>query len=302
MRGRLLQQLGKVEHLAARSKWDRLLRNPYHYLFAILYKNIIYPKVRTEIKKDAKLFFGKKMSVSLPASTDIYLMGGKSHSSEIRLAKYLILHLEQGDHFLDIGAHFGYFTLLASEIVGENGEVYAFEPSKKNMGLLTLNSHNQSNIKIFGEAVSDVRGVVSFYEFPNLYSEYNSVNIEQFETESWFSAYQPVRLDIPSTTIDIINKEHTIIPKIIKVDVEGSEFKVVKGAMNFLKNRSPTVVMEYIEPERHNVEHQSATRFLRELGYSSHIIMQNGQLESIDDIDVYLVSNGLESDNIVFQK
>src|SRR5690606_14202120 len=152
-----------------------------------------------------------------------YLTGGKSHSSEIRLAKYLILHLERGDHFLDIGAHFGYFTLLASEIVGTNGKVYAFEPSKKNMRLLRMNSNNRSNIKIFGEAVSDVRGGVQFYEFPNLYSEYNSMNIEQFETESWFSAYQPVKLDIPSTTIDIIIKEGAIVPKIIKVDVEGSE-------------------------------------------------------------------------------
>lgn len=179
------------------------------------------------------------MSVSLPAATDIYLIGGKLHGSEIRLARYLILNLESGDQFLDIGAHFGYFTLLASEIVGKDGLVYAFEASARNLETLKTNSQNHPNVKTFGKAVSDDQGGVDFYEFPNLYSEYNSVNVRQFEAQEWFSSYQPDKREVSSTTIDIVTLEDTILPRIIKVDVEGAEYKVMKGAINFFDKSIP---------------------------------------------------------------
>lgn len=84
--------------------------------------------------------------------------------------------------------------------------------------------------------------------------------------------------------------------------MEGAEYKVMKGAINFLTNQSPTVIMEYIEPNRLNEAHQSATRLLRDLGYRSYIILANGELKSMEDIDAYLISNKLESENIVFRK
>lgn len=75
------------------------------------------------------------MNIALPASTDIYLTGGKSHDSEIRLAKFLIKNLNQGDNFVDIGAHYGYFTLLGAHLVGKGGRVF-FEPGKSTYSLL----------------------------------------------------------------------------------------------------------------------------------------------------------------------
>lgn len=57
MQGRLLSQLNKVEDLAGRPRWKKLIDQPYPYLFAILFKNLIYPKTRKAINKDALLFF-----------------------------------------------------------------------------------------------------------------------------------------------------------------------------------------------------------------------------------------------------
>lgn len=60
--------------------------------------------------------------------------------------------------------------------------------------------------------------------------------------------------------------------------------------------------MEYLEPKRHNEEHQKAFRLLKESGYNSFLISKTGALTSVKDIDSYLIQNRLESDNIVFKK
>ncbi len=302
-RADLSEKLTKVEKIAAASKMGRLLHNPYKYISAILFKNLVYPLRKRERRELARTFFGRKMHIDLPAATDIYLTGGKSHSSEIRLARFIIQHLSEGDHFLDIGAHYGYFSLLASTIVGEDGSVHAFEPASKSFELLRLNSVQERNIIIHKEAVSDSKGTLVFYEFPNLFSEYNTSNIEQFEDQDWFPEFRPERVEVAATTIDLITQSDRIIPALIKIDVEGAEYNVIKGGMNFLNSNAPLLVMECLHPDRHNEEHLKAFQLLtEELGYQAHIILASGYIEPVGDINNYLIMQQLESDNIVFRK
>jgi FkbM family methyltransferase len=297
----LLQKLNKVEVLASASKLQRLLFNPYKYIFSIFFRDFIYKRNKKEKLVKAQVFFGEIMNIALPATTDIYLTGGKSHDSEIRLAKFIIQTLNNGDHFLDIGAHYGYFTLLGSKLVGETGKVSAFEPSVNSFRLLELNCSLKRNISIYQQAVSDAPGSIHFYEFDNLHSEYNSIDSSQFENEEWFRQSPPDKISVSATTIDQIT-ESGFCPKIIKIDVEGGEYNVIMGALTFIKNNAPFIAMEYLEPGRHNIAHQKAVTFLRENGYKTHIIDSSGFLKNIDDIDSYLLKNKLESDNIVFRK
>ena len=291
----------EVEKIANLTKFKRLLHHPLKYIFAILFKHLIYHKSQKEIKVDATLFYKKKMKIALPASTDIYLTGGKSHNSEIRLAKFIIINLQKGNHFLDIGAHFGYFTLLASEIVGTEGKVFAFEPARKSYEILLENCSGINSIFTFTKAVSDTNEDIIFYEFPNLYSEYNSSDVAQFENESWFSSSKPKKTKVQATTIsDIANENFN--PSIIKIDVEGSECNVIKGGTKYFENHSPYIVMEYLEPRRDNKNHVKALELLKKMGFEPHTINPNGQLAAIENIDKYLIDNNLESDNIVFKR
>ena len=242
-----------------------------------------------------------QMWIALPASTDIYLTGGKSHVSETRLAKFLIQNLEENDHFLDIGAHYGYFTLLAAELVGTNGQIKAFEPSTKTFALLSKNTQGKPQIEALQSAVSETEGEISFYEFPNLYSEYNTKEIAQFENEAWFQQSPPKKVTIAATTIDKICN-NGFLPKIIKIDVEGAELEVIKGGEDILKQHSPTLVMEYLTSERQNAAHRKASELLQSWGYSSYRIDEKGNLEKVVDIDGYLKKEDLESDNIVLKK
>ncbi|MFA6056898.1 MAG: FkbM family methyltransferase [Taibaiella sp.] len=297
----LLQKINKVEILASASKLQRLLFNPYKYISSIFFRDFLYKKSKKEKLVKAQVFFGEIMNIALPASTDIYLTGGKSHDSEIRLAKFIIQTLNSGDHFLDIGAHYGYFTLLAAKLVGETGKISAFEPSVNSFHLLQQNCDSHSNISIYQQAVSNTQDSIHFYEFDNLHSEYNSADVKQFEQEDWFKQSPPKKISVSCTTIDQVTASG-FCPKIIKIDVEGGEYNVVKGALRFIENNMPFIAMEYLEPGRHNIEHQKAVAFLKEHGYKTYIIESSGLLKDIEDIDSYLLKNKLESDNIVFRK
>lgn len=299
---KLIEKLDRVEKIASASKFKRMLMHPFKYFNAILFREIIYKRRKVEKEVSSKTFFDTKMNLLLPSSTDIYLTGGKSHDSEIRLAKFLINNLNNSDTFLDVGAHYGYFTLLGSKLIGNKGSVYSFEASPTTYKVLSKNSKNETNINCFNLAVSDEVSSLKFYEFPNLYSEYNTLEIDQFRNENWFSEYMPKEISIQSIILDDFLSEEKVYPKIIKIDVEGAENKVINGLKNYLSHNSPLIVMEYLSKERGNKEHQEAENRLNSLGYSSFVIDKLGNLKKHDSISKYLEENKLESDNIVFVK
>ncbi len=300
---KLIEGINKVEEIASASKLKRMLKNPLRYLRAILFKEVIYPKRKTPTEVTSELFFDLSMKLLLPSSTDIYITGGKSHESEIRLAKFLIKNLNPGDVFIDVGAHYGYFTLLGSVLVENSGKVYSFEAAPKTFKILNENTQDRKNVRAHNLAVSDQNlEALKFYEFPNMFSEYNTSSVEQFESESWYSDYKPVEIEIESIVFDDFLKKENIHPKLFKIDVEGAEYKVISGMNNFLRDNSPILVMEYLSNDRGNVAHIKAEKNLLEFGYSSFIIDKNGEAINIEGISDYLSNNNLESDNIVFMK
>jgi hypothetical protein len=88
----------------------------------------------------------------------------------------------------------------------------------------------------------------------------------------------------------------------IKIDVEGAEFKVLSGASNFLQTRPSIIVMEYLSEKRGNHQHQNAKDLLEGLGYRCFLIDQNGETYLAGDLNAYLNSGKMESDNVVFLK
>ena len=167
------KNLQSVEYLATASKLHRFLASPWRYINSVIFRQTMYRWTKRGKFAQAQTFFQTPMTLLLPAATDIYLTGGKTHPSEIRLTKFLIQHLKEGNTFFDVGAHFGYFSLLAAKCIGTKGKILAFEPSKSTFELLQKNTAAHPNIRIFNNAVSDSSEIISFYEFPVLYSEYN---------------------------------------------------------------------------------------------------------------------------------
>ncbi len=298
----LLGQLEKLEKLAQGSKLTRFLAFPIKYTTATVFNYLVYPRTKKGRAAVAETFFGARMNVILPASTDIYLTMGKSHHSETRFAKFLIKTLQKGDSFLDIGAHFGYFSLLASEIVGSNGKVMSFEASKNTFQILKSNVEGRSNIVAYNNALSDKIEMIGFYEFPTLYSEYNSMEISQFEGQKWFKDFAPTKTEVQTTTINDIIQKQGFRPRVIKIDVEGAEHTVVKGASCLANENNIAIVLEYLTNDVNNSEYVAASDKLISFGYRTHVIDDNGLLLAVDDVDAQLKQQQIDSENVVFIK
>jgi FkbM family methyltransferase len=298
----LLSELDKVESIAKASRIGRLLTRPFRYVFAILYREWVYKKNKQAKEVVCQTFFGQEMHILLPSSTDIYLTGGKSHESEIRLARLLIQVLKEGDVFVDAGAHYGYFSLLAAGLVGSRGKVLAFEAAPATFEILQKNSAALGNITAHHLALSDRESELVFYEFPNQYAEYNALDIAQFEKEGWIGENPPREYRVQAVSLEGFLAKENLRPTLIKIDVEGAEYQVIQGMQTFLMSANPIIVMEYLSGARSSEVYARSEALLVSLGYLPFAIEADGTLLPIKSAEQWMSEMKIASDNIVFRK
>ena len=299
----LQKKLIRVESLAQTSPIGRLLHAPHRYIYAQFIHKIYFKLTKKGVLATAKSFFGYPLSMPLPAGTDIYLTGGKTHDSEIRLAKFLIQTFgnQSNRHFLDIGAHVGYFSALVATLLQNRGQVIAVEAARSTAELLEKNLKNLDNAMTIHAAATERDGEnLVFYEFPALYSEYNSAQIQQFENEPWFAKHKPEKVTVKGITVDSLVEKFDLKNPIIKIDAEGAEAQVVAGIRQTLIAQSPTVIIEYLREK--NEGHQLAFEMLVAAGYTAQSIDNQGLLRGIRDAKSYFAEHDIDSDNFVFTK
>lgn len=299
----LEKKILRVESLAHTSILGRLLYAPHRYIFAQFIHKIYFKLTKKGVLATAKTFFGHPLSIPLPAGTDIYLTGGKTHDSEIRLAKYLINIFDNTNHrhFLDIGAHVGYFSALVSVLLKDRGQIIAIEAARSTAELLEKNLKNLDNAMTIHAAATERYGEnLIFYEFPVLYSEYNSSHIAHFEDEAWFTKFKPQKVTVKGITVDSLVEKFDLKNPIIKIDAEGAEAQVVAGMQMTLAEQSLIVIIEYLREK--NEGHQKAFELLTRAGYAPYMIDNQGILRGIDDATSYFLEHDVDSDNFVFIK
>ncbi len=302
-RAELEAKLTRVAQLAQASRWRRLWHTPGRYAYALGFREWVYPRTHRARPALATTFFGLPMRVLLPAGTDLFLLGAKTHASELQLARVLLRWLRPGATFVDVGAHFGYFTLLAARLVGPAGRVVAFEAAHGTHAVLAHNTRAQSTVLALHQALSDAPGTVSFFEFPVLYGEFNALNVDQYRHEPWYAQAQPTETHVAATTLDAVAEHLGLVPAVIKIDVEGAEDQVLHGARRTLGGaQSPLVVMEYLAPDRANASHRRAAAQLVALGYQPHAADDAGQLSPCADLEAHLKALGEDSTNFYFVK
>ncbi len=136
--------------------------------------------------------------------------------------------LSPGDCAMDIGANMGYDSLLMSQTVGATGSVIAFEPDHNNLRRLLENTKNLQfqNVAIVSLALADIESVARI-EIANIENTGQS-NLRHAESNS---LSQPV---LVSRLENLMELEKPINISLVKIDVEGFEFKVIKGMGNYL--------------------------------------------------------------------
>jgi len=168
----------------------------------------------------------------------------------------LSLWLRPGDVFFDVGAHLGFFSLLAARLVGSGGGVFAFEPDPHNFARLEANVARNGTywVSPFPAAVSDRRGQVSFARCATACSHMQGkVLVDE-------SSGDADTLTVQAVTLDDHYDRRT---GVVKVDVEGGELLVLSGAPRLLAEGSLRWLVE-----AHSEELEGAVvRVFHEAGY-----------------------------------
>jgi FkbM family methyltransferase len=193
----------------------------------------------------------------------------KSASYEPEVTATVRKYLKNGDCFVDCGASFGYFSALAGSIVGDEGSVISFEPGPQNQSLLLLNL--VANGILTGEvhqvALSDNVGILRYG------GTGANGSISPFDGDpNHLGTYHLVR----STTMDNIVGSRRV--DMMKIDVEGAEGRVLRGAEQTLKRSSPILVFEFSPPSlavTSGMSGEELLQFLGALGYSIDVIDSN---------------------------
>jgi FkbM family methyltransferase len=150
--------------------------------------------------------------------------------------------LKSSSVFIDVGAHIGCYTVLASKIVGENGLVMAIEPDDRNLTLLDKNVNTLKNVMVYKAAAAANCGTLQI--------ELQSNPLFNEPVEASVPLNSNIK-DIESITLDsllpVLSKRQST-SVLIKIDVEGGEVGVLQGALELLKNSHPTLIIEVAHP------------------------------------------------------
>jgi FkbM family methyltransferase len=156
----------------------------------------------------------------------------KSH--EPHVTKLIERELKRGDVFLDIGANLGFFTMLASRIVGDGGKVISFEPNPLNLQLIyaSILRNAARNVRIHPYAASDTSGILRFLTVGS-----NGGVINEDDKRDTSMLVQAVILD------GFLKEERRI--DLVKLDIEGHEISALKGMADLIRQHQPKIITEF---------------------------------------------------------
>lgn len=179
--------------------------------------------------------------------------------------------LSPGDTFVDVGANFGIYTLVARKLVGESGRVIALEPTAQSFEGLQKNIalNNLRNVLVFPVAASDKAGTAWLYYGTDPVR--NSLGKDPC-CESGGEQVATECLD------NILHQAGGGRVDVIKMDAEGAEELVLRGATNLLTSMHPIVIYEKNpEASAHlGLAADGATKLLAGLGYKFFVHKQPG--------------------------
>jgi FkbM family methyltransferase len=153
--------------------------------------------------------------------------------------KFILSSLAPGSVFLDIGAHAGYYSLMAAQLVGSQGRVLCVEPNPAMVKQLRENVKRSRlpNVAIVEAACSDKCETRMLYipDFP--------LSVKSSLARESAGTSQCVAVDC--ATADLLCQQHGISRiDVMKIDVEGAEVQVLAGMVGILSNMRPKIAIE----------------------------------------------------------
>jgi len=189
--------------------------------------------------------------------------------------------LQPGMTVLDIGAHQGLYSLVASRRVGRSGRVFSFEPSPRERRALRLNLaiNFSRNVTVEALALGSQETTADLYVVQG-----NQTGCNSLRPPDVYSSTLPIRVQV--TTLDQWLSQLGISSiDFIKLDVEGAELDVLKGASTFLQIRPRPMILAEVQDARTvpwGYHAKEILTFLQNAGFSWLRLVHDGSLEKLD--------------------
>ncbi len=225
--------------ISYKSFFGKLLRLPLR----LIPKGMVLPILQGKLK-------GRKWVVG--AGEHGYWLG----SYEIHKRMAFEDRITPGAVVFDIGANVGFYSLLAGELVGDSGHVYAFEPSPRNVGFIRkhIRLNHFDHITVFEAAVSDHTGEAFF-------------DLGASIATGHLADQGALRVDLVCLD-DLLAQGKLRPPDFMKVDVEGAEYDVLCGAQQLLADCRPILFLDTHGRDAH----APTIALLQEIGYAFEIL------------------------------
>ena len=219
------------------------------------------------------------------------------------LTKFLFKVMREGDTFLDVGAHIGYFSILASYLVSEEGKVIAVEPNSENFAWLQvqIDLNKRQNIKPIKAVVCGADGTVEFFKNsdndgghslwdPGLHF-FNKLSKEA-PAKDW---HEGIRFE---TIVKQFDVEYC---RAVKIDTEGAELIILKSGGNFFSpERVPFVICEINDfgLSQLGTNQMELRSWMKERGYMTFLFSKNDHLPIFVPNETTIVSKFVS--NVLF--
>lgn len=160
----------------------------------------------------------------------------KQDACELKLIGSIV---KRGFNILDIGANIGFYTKVFSELVGNEGNVHAFEPETLNFNYLKQNVESKTNVKIVNKAVSDKTGPIKIYLSKMLNVDHRTYPVDDYADV----------IEINAITIDdYLGLINSPVVDFIKMDIQGFEMSALKGMEKTLANNPDLKIITELWP------------------------------------------------------
>jgi FkbM family methyltransferase len=246
---------------------------PLSFGKATLWRLVAVPLWRSETNVKSRTVWGATMLVNARdiVGRYIYYFG----IWEPNLTSWIRRRLRQGDTFIDVGANVGYYSLLASKIVRTEGRVIAIEPLAESLEILksnlTINLAN--NVRCADVAAWDTNELITIFT-----KRSNYVSGVSTVVGSWAKLWKLKKLRPVAgrRLVDIVLRAEAVNARIIKIDVEGSEWRVIQGMEGLLEAcRADVEIILEISPwllKSEGKTCQDVLEFFRGKGFHGYLI------------------------------
>jgi len=176
------------------------------------------------------------------------------------------LHLREGSVFVDVGANEGYFSIVASKLVGSRGRVIAVEPQSRLRSVLEKNVslNRASNIQLHQVAISNVNGTVEMFLAPDTITGATSLSKTR--------KYPVPRETVTTLTLrQLLDNNGVRTADLMKMDIEGHEYEAILGSPEVFRSKLVRNLALELHPsilKQRGKDPGEIAEFLRSAGYN----------------------------------